>query len=120
MSIQKYTIWIPAFQTQNKKYEMICKRTNTDTVTEIHLSQIPCFCFILQSRTVWTQEAVTYMDFSGLAPGQNYCAVANFSFPTFSMAASSKSVPQCVQTSSKLGERKTEGVSNINLSHCNL
>ncbi|KAM8746509.1 uncharacterized protein AB9X84_014735 [Acanthopagrus schlegelii] len=56
-----------------------------------------------QSRTVWTQEVVTYVDFSGLAPGQNYCAVANFSFPTFSMAASSKSAPQCVETVSKPG-----------------
>ncbi|KAM3590895.1 uncharacterized protein V6R79_018491 [Siganus canaliculatus] len=56
-----------------------------------------------QSRTVWSQEVVTYVDFSGLAPGQNYCAVANFSFPTFAMAASSKSAPHCVQTLSKSG-----------------
>lgn len=49
-----------------------------------------------------------YVDFSGLAPGQNYCAVANFSFPTFSMAASSKSAPQCVETVSKPGERKSD------------
>ncbi|XP_068164336.1 uncharacterized protein si:dkeyp-75h12.7 isoform X1 [Antennarius striatus] len=54
-----------------------------------------------QSRTVWTQDAVTSVDFSGLAPGQNYCAVANFSFPTFSMAASSKSDPRCVETVSQ-------------------
>ncbi|CAJ1085998.1 uncharacterized protein si:dkeyp-75h12.7 [Xyrichtys novacula] len=56
-----------------------------------------------QSRTVWTQEAVSYVEFSGLAPGQNYCAVANFSFPTFSLAASPKSAPQCVVTLSKSG-----------------
>ncbi|XP_042368647.1 uncharacterized protein si:dkeyp-75h12.7 [Plectropomus leopardus] len=56
-----------------------------------------------QSRTVWTQEVVSHVEFSGLAPGQNYCAVANFSFPTFSMAASPKSAPQCVQTVSKSG-----------------
>ncbi|XP_068584242.1 interferon lambda receptor 1 [Cebidichthys violaceus] len=56
-----------------------------------------------QSRTVWTQEVVSHVEFSGLAPGQNYCAVANFSFPTFSMAASPKSAPQCVETVSKSG-----------------
>ncbi|XP_040037485.2 uncharacterized protein LOC120822143 isoform X1 [Gasterosteus aculeatus] len=56
-----------------------------------------------QSRTVWTQELVSHVEFSGLDPGQNYCAVANFSFPTFSMAASPKSAPQCVQTLSKSG-----------------
>ncbi|XP_028420364.1 uncharacterized protein LOC114545941 isoform X1 [Perca flavescens] len=54
-----------------------------------------------QSRTVWTQEVVSHVDFSGLAPGQNYCAVANFSFPTFSIAASPKSAPQCVTIVSK-------------------
>lgn len=67
---------------------------------------------LLQSRTVWTQEVLSYVDFSGLAPGQNYCAVANFSFPTFSMAASPKSAPQCVQTVSKSGERITEDAGN--------
>ncbi|KAK2863009.1 hypothetical protein Q5P01_002542 [Channa striata] len=51
-----------------------------------------------QSRTVWTQEVMSYIEFSGLSPGQSYCAVANFSFPTFSMAASPKSDPQCVET----------------------
>ncbi|XP_026209178.1 uncharacterized protein si:dkeyp-75h12.7 [Anabas testudineus] len=56
-----------------------------------------------QTRTVWTQEVVSYVDFSGLSPGQSYCAVANFSFPTFSMAASPKSAPQCVETVSKSG-----------------
>lgn len=61
---------------------------------------------LLQSRTVWSQEVATYVDFSSLAPGQNYCAVANFSFPTFSMAASSKSAPKCVETVSKSGQRK--------------
>lgn len=59
---------------------------------------------LLQTRTVWSQEVVTYVDFSGLAPGQNYCAVANFSFPTFSMAASAKSAPQCVETVYNLGQ----------------
>lgn len=59
---------------------------------------------ISQSRTVWTQEVVTYVDFTGLAPGRNYCAVANFSYPTFSMAASAKSNPQCIQTVSRSGE----------------
>lgn len=74
-----------------------------------------CFYFenaivflFLQSRTVWSQEAVTYVDFSDLAPGQSYCAVANFSFPTFSMAASSKSAPQCFETVAVSGERKPE------------
>lgn len=57
-----------------------------------------------QSRTVWSQEVVTYVDFSDLAPGQNYCAVANFSFPTFALAASPKSAPQCVETLSKSGD----------------
>lgn len=47
---------------------------------------------------------VSFVDFSGLAPGQNYCAVANFSFPTFSMAASAKSTPQCVETVYDLGQ----------------
>ncbi|XP_029310870.1 uncharacterized protein LOC115023774 [Cottoperca gobio] len=56
-----------------------------------------------QSRTVWTQQVVSHVEFSGLSPGQNYCAVANFSFPTFSMAASPKSAPQCVETVSKSG-----------------
>ncbi|XP_049924044.1 uncharacterized protein si:dkeyp-75h12.7 [Epinephelus moara] len=56
-----------------------------------------------QSRTVWTQEVLSHVEFSGLAPGQNYCIVANFSFPTFSMAASPKSAPQCVQTVSTSG-----------------
>ncbi|XP_056224683.1 uncharacterized protein si:dkeyp-75h12.7 [Seriola aureovittata] len=56
-----------------------------------------------QSRTVWTQEVVSFVEFSGLSPGQNYCAVANFSFPTFSMAASPKSAPQCVEMVSKSG-----------------
>ncbi|KAK1890448.1 Interferon lambda receptor 1 [Dissostichus eleginoides] len=54
-----------------------------------------------QRRTVWTQEVVSHVEFSGLAAGQNYCAVANFSFPTFSMSASPKSSPQCVQTVSQ-------------------
>ncbi|XP_047241912.1 uncharacterized protein si:dkeyp-75h12.7 [Girardinichthys multiradiatus] len=56
-----------------------------------------------QSRTVWTQEVVSSVEFSGLSPGQNYCAVANFSFPTFSMAASPKSAPGCVETGSRSG-----------------
>ncbi|XP_056884162.1 uncharacterized protein si:dkeyp-75h12.7 [Takifugu flavidus] len=56
-----------------------------------------------QTRTVWTQEVVTYVDFAGLAPGRAYCAVANFSYPTFSMAASAKSSPQCVETRSRSG-----------------
>ncbi|KAM7377192.1 hypothetical protein PAMA_013800 [Pampus argenteus] len=56
-----------------------------------------------QSRTVWTQEVVFHVEFTGLAPGQNYCAVANFSFPTFSMAASPRSAPQCVEIVSKSG-----------------
>ncbi|KAK2899894.1 hypothetical protein Q8A73_013023 [Channa argus] len=51
-----------------------------------------------QSRTVWTQEVMSNIEFSSLSPGQSYCAVANFSFPTFSMAASPKSDPQCVKT----------------------
>ncbi|XP_007563769.2 PREDICTED: uncharacterized protein LOC106932176 [Poecilia mexicana] len=56
-----------------------------------------------QSRTVWTQEVVSVVEFSGLSPGQNYCAEANFSFPTFSMAASPKSAPGCVETGSRSG-----------------
>ncbi|XP_035459494.2 uncharacterized protein si:dkeyp-75h12.7 [Scophthalmus maximus] len=57
-----------------------------------------------QSRTVWTQEvSVSSVQFSGLSPGQNYCAVANFSFPTFSMAASPQSAPQCAEVVSKSG-----------------
>ncbi|XP_027894825.1 uncharacterized protein LOC114157857 [Xiphophorus couchianus] len=56
-----------------------------------------------QSRTVWTQEVVSIVEFSGLSPGQNYCAEANFSFPTFSMAASPKSTPGCVETGSRSG-----------------
>ncbi|XP_069375243.1 uncharacterized protein [Paralichthys olivaceus] len=53
------------------------------------------------SRTVWTQEVVSFLEFSGLSPGQNYCAVANFSLPAFSMAASPKSTLQCVHIVSK-------------------
>ncbi|XP_028999164.1 uncharacterized protein si:dkeyp-75h12.7 [Betta splendens] len=56
-----------------------------------------------QTRTVWTQEVASDVEFSGLSPGQTYCVEANFSFPTFSMAASPKSAPQCVQTLSKSG-----------------
>ncbi|XP_040887737.1 uncharacterized protein si:dkeyp-75h12.7 [Toxotes jaculatrix] len=56
-----------------------------------------------QSRTVWTQQVVSFLEFSDLSPGQNYCAVANFSFPTFSMAASPKSAPQCVEIVSQSG-----------------
>ena len=68
----------------------------------------------LQSRTVWTQEVVSHVEFSGLAPGQSYCAVANFSFPTFSMAASPKSAPQCVETVSEPGERSAGEESQFN------
>ncbi|XP_061566384.1 uncharacterized protein si:dkeyp-75h12.7 [Cololabis saira] len=57
-----------------------------------------------QSRVVWTQDVVSMVEFSALSPGQNYCAVANFSFPTFSIAASPKSSPQCVETVSKSGK----------------
>ena len=67
----------------------------------------------LQSRTVWTQEAVSFVDFSGLSPGQSYCAVANFSFPTFSMAASPKSAPQCVEIVSRSGAKGTEAFSQM-------
>lgn len=54
----------------------------------------------------------SFVEFNGLFPGQSYCAVANFSFPTFSMAASPKSDPQCVEVVSKSGERKLE-LSNL-------
>ncbi|XP_047460700.1 interleukin-22 receptor subunit alpha-2 [Mugil cephalus] len=57
-----------------------------------------------QSRTVWTQEVMSHVEFSGLSLGHNYCVVANFSFPTFSMAASPKSAPQCVEVVSQSGE----------------
>lgn len=92
------------------------------------LVPVVCLCFLdlcfyfenaivflfLQSRTVWSQEAVTYVDFSDLAPGQSYCVVANFSFPTFSMAASSKSAPQCFETVAVSGERTPEdGIQQI-------
>ncbi|XP_029939900.1 uncharacterized protein LOC115382317 [Salarias fasciatus] len=60
-----------------------------------------------QSRTVWSQEPVSYVEFSGLSPGQNYCAVANFSFPTFAMAASPLSEPRCVETLSEPGEGRS-------------
>ncbi|XP_013880983.1 uncharacterized protein si:dkeyp-75h12.7 [Austrofundulus limnaeus] len=56
-----------------------------------------------QSRTVWTQEVASIVEFSGLSPGQNYCVVANFSFPTFSMAASPQSASKCVETVTKPG-----------------
>ncbi|XP_015230967.1 PREDICTED: uncharacterized protein LOC107085251 [Cyprinodon variegatus] len=56
-----------------------------------------------QSRTVWTQEVVSILEFSGLSPGQSYCAVANFSFPIYSIAASPKSAPGCVATRSSSG-----------------
>ncbi|XP_024143267.1 uncharacterized protein LOC112155693 isoform X2 [Oryzias melastigma] len=55
------------------------------------------------SLTVWTQDLASSVEFSGLFWGQNYCAVANFSFPTFSMAASPKSAPRCVKAISKAG-----------------
>ncbi|XP_037613993.1 uncharacterized protein si:dkeyp-75h12.7 isoform X1 [Sebastes umbrosus] len=74
--------------------EMIDPWTTVTVYNELNHSEY-------QSRTVWTQEVVSHVEFSGLAPGQNYCAVANFSFPTFSMAASPKSAPQCVETLSK-------------------
>lgn len=51
---------------------------------------------------------VSYVEFSGLSPGQNYCVVANFSFPTFSMAASPKSAAQCVEMDSQPGEKKAQ------------
>lgn len=66
-----------------------------------------CMSVSLKSRTVWTQEVVSSVEFSGLSPGQNYCAVANFSFPTFSMAASPQSDPGCVETVSKFGKKDT-------------
>ncbi|XP_053272665.1 uncharacterized protein si:dkeyp-75h12.7 [Pleuronectes platessa] len=66
-----------------------------------------------QTRTVWTQEVVTSVEFSGLSPGQNYCAVANFSLPAFSMAASPKSRPQCVQIVSVSGVKRRKDQSCI-------
>ncbi|XP_072315083.1 uncharacterized protein [Eucyclogobius newberryi] len=56
-----------------------------------------------QSRTVWTHETLSFVEFSGLAVGQNYCAVANFSFPNVNMASSPRSSPQCIQTVSYAG-----------------
>ncbi|CAL9694611.1 unnamed protein product [Knipowitschia caucasica] len=56
-----------------------------------------------QSRTVWTHDTLSFVEFSGLAPGQNYCAVANFSFPDLNMASSPRSSPQCIQTVSYTG-----------------
>lgn len=47
---------------------------------------------------------MSYVEFSGLPLGQKYCAEANFSFPTFAMAASPKSAPQCVETVASSGE----------------
>lgn len=77
-----------------------------EKTTQLHL------VVLWQTRTVWSQEVVTYVDFSGLAPGQNYCAVANFSFPTFSMAASAKSDPQCVETVYNLGPAEKNKLDN--------
>ncbi|CAL8240340.1 unnamed protein product [Merluccius merluccius] len=56
-----------------------------------------------QRRTVWSQEAVLEVDFAGLAPGQHYCAVANFSFPSYAIAASPPSAPRCVDTDRPAG-----------------
>lgn len=59
-----------------------------------------------QSRTVWTQEVVSILEFSGLSPGQSYCAVANFSFPIYTIAASPKSAPGCVAIRSSSGKTR--------------
>lgn len=67
----------------------------------------------LQSHTVWTRELESSVEFTGLSPGQNYCAVANFSFPTFSMAASPKSAPQCVHVLSKAGDTEEHASSKM-------
>lgn len=75
----------------------------------------------LKSRTVWTQEVVSTVEFSGLSPGQNYCVVANFSFPTFSMAASPQSAPKCVETVIKSGKNtrtKSSFIFLINSKDC--
>ncbi|KAJ0055497.1 hypothetical protein NL108_003896 [Boleophthalmus pectinirostris] len=56
-----------------------------------------------QSRTVWTYETLSFVVFSGLAAGQNYCAVAYFSFPNINMTSSPMSSPQCIQTVSYTG-----------------
>ncbi|XP_029531932.1 uncharacterized protein si:dkeyp-75h12.7 [Oncorhynchus nerka] len=49
-------------------------------------------------RTGWAQEVVFRAEFSDLVPGQDYCALANFSFgpPTFPLASSPPSHPHCV------------------------
>ncbi|CAB1345377.1 unnamed protein product [Coregonus sp. 'balchen'] len=49
-------------------------------------------------RTGWAQEVVYRAEFSDLVPGQDYCALANFSFgpPTFPLASSPTSHPRCV------------------------
>ncbi|KAM6949549.1 uncharacterized protein FYW47_015931 [Aplochiton taeniatus] len=58
-----------------------------------------------QTRTVWTEELVLQVEFQGLLPGQDYCAVANFSFRPRSFSTSSpSSQPQCVHTAAKPGE----------------
>ncbi|XP_059932651.1 uncharacterized protein si:dkeyp-75h12.7 [Gadus macrocephalus] len=54
-------------------------------------------------RTVWSQEVESDVQFSGLVPGQHYCAVANFSFPSYTIAASPPSAPRCVFTDPPAG-----------------
>ncbi|CAL8325699.1 unnamed protein product [Lota lota] len=54
-------------------------------------------------RTVWSQEVVLDVEFPGLAAGQHYCAEANFSFPSYTIAASPPSPPRCVHTDPQAG-----------------
>ncbi|KAJ3585023.1 hypothetical protein NHX12_013746 [Muraenolepis orangiensis] len=60
-------------------------------------------------RTVWSQGVVADVAFPGLVPGQRYCAVANFSFPSYAIAASPPSAPRCVQTDPLAGDPPPAG-----------
>lgn len=69
---------------------------------------LPNSLILFQRRTGWAQEVVYRAEFSDLVSGQDYCALANFSFgpPTFPLASSPPSHPHCVhQAAPGPGER---------------
>ncbi|XP_053716315.1 uncharacterized protein LOC128756117 isoform X1 [Synchiropus splendidus] len=83
--------------------QLIDPWTTVTVYNNLNLSESQVLHPYLRQMTLWSQEVRSHIEFAGLSPGQNYCAVANFSFPTFAMAASPRSAPECVQTTSKVG-----------------
>ncbi|XP_062305951.1 uncharacterized protein si:dkeyp-75h12.7 [Osmerus eperlanus] len=78
--------------------EFIDPWTTITVYNQLNLSQY-------QRRTVWTLDVVAREEFSDLAAGQVFCAVANFSLQprSFTPASSPSSPPQCVPTAPRPG-----------------